>query len=116
MRMLFMGFVLSTLGFCAVAFSRSDSLASVKGCMEAGQVPCAIHATTVKSTLPRIVNSSELRPMEPGQILPPSTSVKPVPRQYADGYAIYERYGYAVVGEQPVIVDPNTRRVLVTLN
>jgi len=47
--------------------------------------------------------------------VPASVDLQPIPARYADGYAIYERYRYAVVGDDAFIVDPTTRQIIAKL-
>jgi hypothetical protein len=47
--------------------------------------------------------------------LPAWVTLRPIPARYADGYAVYERYRYAVVGNDAFIVDPATRQIIAKL-
>ncbi|MFC7398716.1 DUF1236 domain-containing protein [Chelatococcus sp. GCM10030263] len=47
--------------------------------------------------------------------LPTTIALRPIPARYAAGYAIYERYRYAVFDGDEVIVDPATRQIIARL-
>ena len=110
MRLLSTILALSVIAFCLMGPGREGIAAGWRGCPERGSC-----VTGMQWLAGRSQQAAGSRQAMPGEVLPASAEILPVPRQFAEGYAIYDRYGYATIGNQHVIVDSKDRRILLTL-
>jgi hypothetical protein len=110
----------------ALAFTSAGASGDTAQCTAAGAAPAASLAEMSASIEPAslagdvsLVEGQSLAASEGGVeadgSLPETVRLRPIPARYAAGYAIYERYGYAVFDGDELIVDPVTRQIIARL-